>query len=115
MRECGLSFKESAEIRALALKEVGSSLIEQTELSRANLNVYHAKMAEEKKAATTAKRNATRAANKAAANATMSPSFNEEFVGEVSPRPPEKDSCITCGDITFSCSCDVKRTADIPF
>jgi len=115
-RECGIPFKEAAEARMSVLKECGMTTYQQSALSQANLNVYHAKLAEEKKAATVAKRNATRARNKAAANMPMSPATIVEGQPiELPPRPPEKDACISCGDETFSCACDVKRTEDIPF
>lgn len=112
-RECGIPFKEAAEARAKILKECGMTVFDQSLFAQANLNVYHAKRDEEKKAETNAKRQATRQANKLAARSSP---FHQDFLLTYQAEPsPKKDSCVSCGDETFQCGCEVKTVDQIPF
>lgn len=115
-KDCGLPFKEATELRLQGMHETGENLFSYSTKSQANLNLYHAKIAEERKAATVAKRNATRAANKKLRmGIDTGVGDSQTAITELPPRPPEVPACITCGDETFKCFCDVKRVDDIPF
>lgn len=35
--------------------------------------------------------------------------------GEIEDIEESKESCISCGSEDFSCTCEVKRTSDVPF